>query len=60
MNCWYCGEKMIWQSDFTLEDMGRKGEGIVSILCCSKCNAVAEFSIRDEDEADEEGLHKEL
>jgi len=52
MECWFCTEAMIWQSDFTYEDFGREGEGIVAILCCSKCNAIAEFSLGDTDEND--------
>ena len=48
MNCWYCRADMIWQSDFTYEDYGREGEGMVTVLLCSECNASAEFSITDE------------
>tara|TARA_R100000008_G_C3560943_1_gene156112 strand:+ start:1037 stop:1204 length:168 start_codon:yes stop_codon:yes gene_type:complete len=48
MTCWFCGEKMIWQSDFTYEEYGREGEGQVTVLLCSSCEASAEFSITDE------------
>lgn len=41
--CWFCGAKMIWGSDFSFEDYGIEGEGIVAILHCPNCNAVAEF-----------------
>lgn len=54
MNCWYCRADMIWQSDFTYEDYGRQGEGMVAILLCSECNASAEFSISDEEPEDKD------
>lgn len=40
---------MIWQSDFTFEDYGRRGEGQITILLCSSCEASAEFTIKDDD-----------
>lgn len=39
---------MVWQSDFTYEEYGRSGEGQVTVLLCSSCEASAEFSITDE------------
>lgn len=45
MNCWHCGSKMIWQSDFSYEDFGYPKDvkdGIVTILVCSECAAYAE------------------
>lgn len=42
-NCWYCGSQMYWQSDFNFEDYGLEGEGIVTELMCSGCNATATF-----------------
>ena len=50
MTCWYCNGKMVWQSDFNFEDYGREGEGIVTILTCSECEARAEFSSKPEEE----------
>jgi len=50
-NCWYCGGKLIWQSDFNYDEVYGEGDGIVSYLCCSGCNATVEYSKReDEDE----------
>ena len=43
---------MIWQSDFTYEDYEREGEGQVTVLLCSSCEASAEFSITDKDNKD--------
>ncbi|WP_167514925.1 hypothetical protein [Bacillus wiedmannii] len=34
-----CENKMVWQSDFDFEDMGREGKGIVSIYICSECES---------------------
>lgn len=43
-HCWFCREgKMIWGSDFSFEDFGIDGEGIVAILTCPNCDAQAEF-----------------
>ena len=41
MKCWFCnGEKeLMWNSDFSFEDYGYEGEGIVTVLTCSNCNA---------------------
>jgi len=39
---------MVWQSDATYEDYGRSGEGQVTFLICSSCEACAEFSITEE------------
>ena len=35
--CWWCGGKLIWQSDFS-ED-----EGMVTYLTCSECNAEVQY-----------------
>ena len=34
MNCWHCGSELIWQNDFSYEDYGLEGDGIVTILLC--------------------------
>ena len=30
---------MVWESDFTFEEFGREGEGIVHVCTCSHCGA---------------------
>ena len=45
MNCWYCGEEMIWDLDFDYDKVYEKGKGIVTFLHCSNCGAIAEFSL---------------
>ena len=49
-NCWFCGSKMIWQSDFTYEDYCMEGDGTIAVLVCSNddCKATAEFSKGDD------------
>jgi len=43
---------MIWGADFSYEDYGLDGEGIVSCFNCSKCPVWAEFYLP----LDEEGV----
>lgn len=47
MNCWYCGQKLIWQSEESLEDIYENGQGIKTVLMCSNedCGAVFEGTI---------------
>ena len=51
--CWYCGGKLIWENDFSYEDVYGEGEGIVTYLMCSECGARVQYELRD-DEEDEE------
>ena len=39
IGCWYCGEKLLWQSDFMKDEWGMNGEGMVTVLLCSGCGA---------------------
>ena len=49
MNCWFCGGEVYWNGDFTFEDYGLEGEGLVANLTCSKCNAYYEgYSAEEE------------
>lgn len=48
MNCWHCNTELIWGADFTFEDYCLEGEGIVSSLCCPKCNAHVEVFLGDD------------
>lgn len=51
--CWYCGGELIWESDFPLDEVYGEdaGEGIVTYLHCSECNAqvMYEKSYRDDE-----------
>ena len=50
MKCWHCGNDMIWGGDFSFEDYGEEGEGIISNFSCSVCPASAEVRLPFEDE----------
>jgi len=54
--CFHCGErKVIWDGDFTFEDMGREGEGIVHCCHCANCGAEIEYWIALEEGDGDEG-----
>ena len=45
--CPYCGDSMVWQSDFNYDEVfGGEGEGVVSYYHCDNCGCDAEFSLR--------------
>ena len=39
MKCWHCQNDVIWGGDHTFEEHGLDGDGVVSNLSCSKCEA---------------------
>ena len=46
--CFHCGKmSVIWQNDFSFEDMGYDGEGIVRICSCSNCGAEIEYRVEE-------------
>ena len=50
MKCWHCNSEVIWGGDHDYEDYGMEGEGIVSNLSCSGCNALYLCYIGEDDE----------
>lgn len=54
--CFHCGARaVIWDSDFTFEDYGLEGEGIVNHCHCANCGAEIDYFVRlDEEEEGEE------
>ncbi len=51
--CFHCCTKgVIWDSDFSFEDVGLEGEGIVHFCHCVNCGARIEYYIplSEEDE----------
>lgn len=36
--CWYCGSRLRWNADFSFEEYGHEGEGIVSVWTCDSCD----------------------
>lgn len=48
--CFHCGAKaVIWDADFTFEDFGAEGEGIVQTCHCENCGAQIEYWISCEE-----------
>ena len=48
--CFHCGNySVIWDSDFSFEDVGLDGEGIVQYCHCTCCGAQIEYYIKLED-----------
>lgn len=50
MNCPNCGNEMIWGSDFTFDDYGLDGSGIVANYTCPVCGTYVEIYTPLEDE----------
>ena len=48
--CWWCGGKLIWQSDFTKEEVFGGGKGMVTYLTCSECNAEVQYKTGNEED----------
>jgi len=41
---------MVWQSDYSFDELGYEDDGVVAMLSCNSCNAMAEFSLKEENE----------
>lgn len=53
--CFHCGNKTVsWMSDYTFDDFGYEGEGIVQVCHCSSCEADIYYHIHLEKEDIEE------
>ena len=52
--CFHClSYSVIWDSDYSLEDMGWEGEGIVHLCHCAECGAEITYVLRfDEKESE--------
>lgn len=45
--CFHClTNNVVWDSDFSFEDFGYEGEGIVHICHCTNCGAEIEYRVR--------------
>ena len=52
--CFHCGMRtVIWQSDFTFEEMGYEGEGVVHVCRCTHCGADIEYRVAEKQEDEE-------
>ena len=55
--CFHCGsDAVIWGGDFTFDEWGLEGEGLVHDLHCASCGARITYEIPfdDEDEEDDD------
>ena len=56
--CFHCMQRsVVWQSDFSFEDFGYEGDGIVQILHCTNCGADIEYRVplgKEENDGDSE------
>lgn len=44
--CFHCGEKaVIWDGDFSFEDYGIEGEGIIHDCHCTNCGAQIQYQV---------------
>lgn len=44
--CFHClSRSVIWDCDYTFEDFGYEGEGLVQICHCANCGAEIEYRI---------------
>ena len=51
--CFHCLHKsVIWDSDFTFEDFGYEGSGVVHICHCTNCGAEIEYRVQVEEISD--------
>lgn len=49
--CFHCGEKaVIWDSDFTFDEVDREGSGIIHLLHCTCCGAEIEYAIEEKED----------
>ena len=52
--CFHCGARaVVWDSDFSFEDFGYEGEGIVHVCHCSNCGAEIEYRIAEEENVED-------
>ena len=47
-NC--CTNGVVWDNDFSFDEMGYEGEGIVHICHCANCGAEIEYRVPIEEE----------
>ena len=51
--CFQClSDGVVWDSDFTFEDFGYEGEGLVHVCHCENCGAEIEYRISEGEEDD--------
>lgn len=41
--CWHCKSELIWNNDYSFEEAGYEGNGLLTHLSCSGCGAFYEI-----------------
>lgn len=54
--CWYCGGRLIWNSDFNYDEVYGEGDGIVTFLRCMKCGADVTYALAEIIEYEEKAV----
>ena len=48
--CFHYGQRsVVWENDFSFEDYGMEGEGIIHVCHCGHCGADIEYFVRLDD-----------
>lgn len=59
--CFHCGcRSVIWDADFSFDEYGLDGEGIVQVCHCTNCGAEIEYRIAIPDEEEEDDHEKSV
>lgn len=49
--CFHCGKRAVsWDADFSFEDYGIDGDGVINTLHCNNCGARVEYYVKEEEE----------
>lgn len=55
--CFHClARAVIWDIDFSFDDVGYEGEGLIHFCHCANCGAEIEYAIRFDVEEEEEDV----
>lgn len=46
--CWYCGGRLVWDSDFEYNEIYDDADGIATMLHYTSCGAIVLYALRDE------------
>lgn len=59
--CFHCGcRSVIWDADFSFDEYGLDGEGIVQVCHCTNCGAEIEYRIAISDKEEEDDHEKSV
>lgn len=47
--CFHCGGEVIWSGDFSFDDYGMGGDGVIHELYCKDCGAEITYYCKEDD-----------